>query len=298
MRAPVGQVLTHPGPVTDRWVQIGLAPSHGRPGALFGALSELVAEWRDRRLVDDFFFMNKPPGLRARFQPVPGQTAFVRAALRRLVRSWCTGGLVVDVAPGIYEPEEDRFGGPGPMAHAHRMFTVDAMTWLEFHARQRVTPAWALSLAMLRPVLDAMGVGREREQAIWARVAAAGRLLPPEVRASDTVTAGLASWWRGPGVLPEEETRGLAAVHAARVAPLAAAWATSLADDDFDDAVAWYVVFHWNRAALSFGRQALLTEALSKAPFESPSESPSGASLESPSESLPKALSAGGGDVR
>jgi hypothetical protein len=28
------------------------------------------------------------------------------------------------------------------------------------------------------------------------------------------------------------------------------------------EAAAYYVVFHWNRAKLSFGRQALITEAL------------------------------------
>ena len=267
MSAPVGQVLPHPGQVTDRWVQIGLAPSGGRPGALFGVLSALVREWRDRGLVDDFFFMNKPPGIRVRFRPAPGQAPFVRAALRRLVRTWCAAGLVVDVTPGVYEPEADRFGGPGPMDHAHRMFTVDAMTWLEFHARPRRTPAWALSLAMLRPVLDAMDAGRGREHAIWARVAAAGRLLPPDVTPSAAVTAGLRRWWHLPGALPEEEVRRLAAVHAARVAPLARAWTASLRgtspETGFDEAVAWYVVFHWNRAALSFGRQALLTEALS-----------------------------------
>jgi thiopeptide-type bacteriocin biosynthesis protein len=258
----LGQVLSREH-VTDRWVQVGLAPSAGPPGSLFGELSCLVREWRDRRLVDDFFFMNKPPGVRARFAPAPGEAPFVRAALRRSVRNWCATGLIVDVTPGIYEPEEDRFGGPGPMAHAHRMFTVDALTWLEFHARPRTTPAWAMSLAMLRPVLDAMGVDGMREQAIWARVAAAGRLLPPDVPPADVATAALRSWWLRPGVLPEEETRRFAAVHAALVAPLAAAWSASLREADVAEAVAWYVVFHWNRAALSFGRQALLTEALS-----------------------------------
>jgi thiopeptide-type bacteriocin biosynthesis protein len=262
MRAPVDQVLSHQESGTDRWVQIGLVPTSGRPGALFGELSALVPEWRDRRLVDDFFFMNKPPGVRARFAAAPGLAPFVRATLRKLVRNWCVAGVIVDVAPGVYEPENDRFGGPGPMDHVHRMFTVDAMTWLEFHARPRRTPAWALSLAMLRPVLDAMDVGGDREQATWARVAAAGRLLPPDVTAPAAIRAGLRHRWRRPNALPEEEVRQLAAVHAERVAPLARAWAASLQEPDVHEAVAWYVVFHWNRAALSFGRQALLIDAL------------------------------------
>jgi thiopeptide-type bacteriocin biosynthesis protein len=261
--AMLGQVLSRRALATERWVQIGLAPSNGRPGALFGELSGLLREWRDRNLVDHFFFMNKPPGIRARFAPAPGQAPFVRAALRRRVRAWCAADLVTDVVPGTYEPEEDRFGGPGPMDHVHRMFTVDAMTWLEFHSRPRTTPAWTLSLAMLRPVLDAMGVDSGRERAVWARVAEAGRLLPPGTTAPDSVVAGLRRWWLRPGVLPEEEVQQLATAHAARMAPLAGAWATSLRNTDMAAAIAWYVVFHWNRAALSFGRQALLTEALS-----------------------------------
>jgi thiopeptide-type bacteriocin biosynthesis protein len=262
VHASVGQVLSRSESVTDRWVQIGLAPSNGRPGALFGELTELVRDWRDRELVDHFFFMNKPPGIRARFAPTPGQAPFVRAGLRRLVRNWCTAGLVADVVPGIYRPEDDRFGGPGQMEHVHRMFTEDALTWLEFHTRPRRTPAWALSLAMVRSVFDAMAVDGARERAVWAAVAAAGRRLPPGTSAQDTAVAGLRSWWRGPATLPEEEVQRLAAVHAARVAPLAGAWAASLREPAVAEAVAWYVVFHWNRAALSFGRQALLTEAL------------------------------------
>lgn len=262
MYAPVGQVLPPAEPVTDRWLQIGLAPSNGRPGALFGELTQLVRQWRDGDLVEHFFFMNKPPGIRARFAPLPGQAPFVRAALRRLVRGWCAAGLVADVVPGVYRPEEDRFGGGRAMEHVHRMFTVDATTWLEFHSRPRRTPAWALSLAMVRSVLDAMAVDRERERAVWAGVAAAGRRLPPGEQAQDTVVAGLRSWWRRPGALPEEEVRQLAAGHAARVAPLAGALAGALPDSAVADALAWYVIFHWNRAALSFGRQALLTEAL------------------------------------
>lgn len=259
----LGQILSRRALATDRWVQIGLAPSNGRPGALFGELTGLLREWRDRDVVDQFFFMNKPPGIRVRFAAAPGRAGFVRTVLRERARAWCAAGLVTDVVPGRYEPEEDRFGGPGPMDHAHRMFTVDAMTWLEFHSRARTTPAWTLSLAMLRPVLDAMGVESGLERAVWAHVAEAGRLLPPGTTAPDAVVAGLRRWWVRPGVLPEEEVGQLAAAHAARIAPLAGAWATSLRDTDMAAAIAWYVVFHWNRAALSYGRQALLTAALS-----------------------------------
>lgn len=221
-----------------------------------------MRDWRARRVIEDFFFMNKPPGIRVRFAPAPGHAPFVRAELRRLVGSWCAAGLVNGVEPGVYEPEEDRFGGPGSMDHAHRMFTVDAATWLEFHARPRRTPGWALSFAMLRPLFAAMDVDRGREHAVWTRVAAAGRLVPSGVTRPDAVGDGLRAWWHRPGALSEDDVVELAAAHAGQVAPLAAAWVASLRDTDTDRAVAWYVVFHWNRAGLGFGTQALLTEAL------------------------------------
>ncbi|TDV51904.1 thiopeptide-type bacteriocin biosynthesis protein [Actinophytocola oryzae] len=247
---------------TDSWVQLGLAPSAGRPGELFRELSSVVDQWRDRRLVDDFFFMSKPPGLRVRFRPAPGHEHVVGAALDELARRWSAEGLVDDIVPGAYEPEEHKFGGHGPMRHAHRMFTVDATTWLRFHAGPRRTPAWALSFTMLRHVFDAMGIGGEREHGVWAQVVETGRALPTAVTASDAVKAGLRGWWRRSDVPREDEVRQLAATHATGVASPAADWAASLHDTDRDRAVAWYVVFSWNRAGLSFGRQALLTEAL------------------------------------
>jgi thiopeptide-type bacteriocin biosynthesis protein len=281
MPVPVGEVLPRRlpwehGPAADRWVQVGLAPAERRPHALFGELAGLVRAWRENGVVEDFFFMHKPPGVRARFAPRPGRAPFVRAELRRLVRDWCARDLVAGVEPGVYEPEDHLFGGPAAMDHAHRMFTADAVTWLEYHARPRQAPAWALSLAVLRPVFDAMGLDGRRERDVWARVAAAGRVIPTAVDrtgptgadrtdATGDAADGLRRWWRAPeellAALPED-VRALAARHAGEVAPHAAAWAAALRGADTCQAVAWYVVFDWNRAALTFGKQALLTEAL------------------------------------
>jgi thiopeptide-type bacteriocin biosynthesis protein len=270
MPAPVGDVLPRRmpwehGPAADRWVQVGLAPAEWPPHTLLGELAGLVRDWRERRVVEDFFFMHKPPGLRVRFAPAPGRAPFVRAELRRLVRAWCASGLVRRVEPGVYEPEEDRFGGPAAMDHVHRLFTVDATTWLEFHARPPQAPAWALSLAMLRPVFDGLGLDRSGERDVWTAVAAAGRLVPPGVAEVDAAADGLRHRWRHPqellATLPDD-ARALAVRYAEQVAPLAAAWAGCPRDGDLASAVAWYVVFHWNRGALTFGKQALLTESL------------------------------------
>jgi thiopeptide-type bacteriocin biosynthesis protein len=270
MPAPVGEVLPRRlpwehGPASDRWVQVGLAPAGRHPHALLGELAALVREWRAGRVVEDFFFMHKPPGLRVRFAPAPGYAPAVRAELRRLVRAWCATGLVARVEPGTYEPESHLFGGHAAMDDVHRMFTVDSVAWLDFHTSAPTVPSWALSLAMLHPVFDAMGIAGRREHAVWAGVAGAGRLVPPDAPDTDDAAKGLLRWWRHPeellAALPDH-VRTIADTHAEQVAPLAAAWANTLRDADVSRAVAWYVVFHWNRAALTFGRQALLTEAL------------------------------------
>ena len=254
------------GPAGDRWVQLGLAPGGAPHRELLAELAVLVRDWRDQRIVEDFFFMHKPPGLRVRFAPAPGRAAHVRSELLRRVPVWRSAGLVGAVEPGGYEPEVHRFGGPAAMDHAHRLFTADAVTWLDRHALARPAPAWALSLAMLRPVFDGLGLlGAERD--VWAGVAAAGRLVPPGVErsaADEELRRGLRHRWHHPdellAALPDEDRR-LADRHAAEVAPLAPAWAAA-AGDSLRAAAAWYVVFHWNRAALGFGRQVLLTEAL------------------------------------
>ncbi|MCT2581902.1 thiopeptide-type bacteriocin biosynthesis protein [Actinophytocola gossypii] len=260
------------GPAADRWVQLGLAPGRAPHRELHTELAALVRDWRDRRIVEDFFFMHKPPGLRVRFAPTPGRAAFVRSELNRLVPAWRADGLVGGAEPGTYVPETHRFGGAAAMDHVHRLFTADATTWLDRHALACPAPAWALSLAMLRPVLDGLGLlGAERE--VWAGVAAAGRLVPPDVErtpADEDLRRDLRRRWRHPdellAALPDED-RALAERHAAEVTPLAPAWAAAVIDETGDvralpEAAAWYVVFHWNRATLGFGRQAMLTEAL------------------------------------
>jgi thiopeptide-type bacteriocin biosynthesis protein len=273
MAVPVGDVLFRcppwqHGPAADRWVHVGLAPTEWPPHGLYGELATLTRDWRDRGVIDDFFFMHKPPGLRLRFAPAPGRAPFVRVELRRRVWEWRAGGVVADVRPGAYEPEEDRFGGPVSMDHAHRMFTVDAGTWLEWHRVPRRTPAWALSLALLGPVFAGLGLDERAVRDVWARVAAAGRLVPRGVDRADAAADGLRRWWRDRDDLLASlpaDVRDLATHHAERIAPLAAAWAAAVPGDVLRAAAAWYVVFHWNRAALTFGKQALITEALGTA---------------------------------
>lgn len=275
MALPVSEAFPHclpwhHGPAVDRWVQLGLAVTREQTRPVYPELAELVRGWLAAGVVEDFFFMHKPPGLRVRFAPAPGRASLVRAELRRRTGEWRAAGLLSGVEPGVYEPEEHLFGGPASMDHVHRLFTVDATTWLDFHAARRHAPAWALSLAMLRPVFDGLRIAGWEEQDVWGRVAGAGRRVPAGAERSDAAMAGLRHWWDHPAellaTLPDD-VRAIAERHAVLVAPLARAWGAEYfrgegAVSGPRQAAAYYVVFHWNRGALSFGRQALLTEAL------------------------------------
>jgi thiopeptide-type bacteriocin biosynthesis protein len=262
------------GTVPGRWIQLGLATPAGRPGPLYPELAQAVREWLDGGLLSDFFFMHKPPGLRVRFAPAPGHGPLVRTELDRLVREWQDAGLVAAVQPGVYEPEAQLFGGPESMRHVHRLFTVDATTWLDHHALGTETPAWPLSLLMLRAVFDGLQVVGWEDRDVWARVAAAGRHRPDGVRAVDAGAAHerLRRWWEQPAELAAalpKRVRELADRHADAVRPLLRAWWTDYFSSAHAvlgprQAAAYYVVFHWNRAGLGFGRQVLITESLAR----------------------------------
>lgn len=253
----------------DEWVQVGIATA-GRPP--YAELAPVVREWLADGVVSDFFFMHKPPGLRVRFAVAPGRAPWVRDRLRELTGRWRAAGLVTGARLGVYEPEEQLFGGPVSMRHVHRLFTVDATTWLDFHAAGSGAPAWALSLAMLRPVFAGLHIAGWEQCDTWGRVARAGRELPPGGPVDTGVAdVALRRWWNRPvelaAALPVPARR-LADRHANRVAPLLRDWRRGYFDTE--DAVlgprqacAFYTVFHWNRAALSYGRQVLIAGALS-----------------------------------
>jgi thiopeptide-type bacteriocin biosynthesis protein len=234
-----------------------------------------VHEWLDDGVVSEFFFMHKPPGIRVRLAPAPGRSQQVRAEFGRYTRKWAGEGLITAAQPAVYEPEAHLFGGPAAMPHVHRLFTVDSMTWLAFHALPREAPAWALSLLMLREIFGGLGITGWEQRDVWARVAGTGRRQQPGGTLIDTGTAGsgLRTLWDNTeqlaAMLPAD-VRQLADRHANRVRPLLHRWRTEYFDSEHASlgprqAAAYYVVFHWNRAALSLGRQILITESLAGA---------------------------------
>jgi len=195
----------------------------------------------------------------------PGRATQVRAEVRRLAARWRRRGVVTEAVPGVYEPEAHLFGGPESMRHAHQLFTVDSLTWLRHHSDMGdQTPAWVVSLRMLRAVFDGLQVAGWEDRDVWARVRdiVGGEPGP--------VSAELAGWWDGDEELLARlpgPTRELLADHDRRVAPVLARWqaeyfATDQARVGPREAAAYHIVQHWNRAKLGSARQARILDAL------------------------------------
>jgi thiopeptide-type bacteriocin biosynthesis protein len=245
-----------------RWTQVGLA---GIADGLYPALRDAVEQLLADGEITDFLFTHGSPGIRVRFAAAPGRATQVRAEVRRLAARWRRRGLVAEAVPGVYEPEAHLFGGPESMRHAYQLFTVDSVTWLRHHSDMGDgTPAWVVSLRMLRAVFDGLQVAGWEDRDVWARVRdIVGGVSGP---ASDE----LAGWWAGDQELLArlpEPTRELLELHRRQVTPVLERWraeyfATDLARVGPREAAAYHVVQHWNRAKLGSARQARILDAL------------------------------------
>jgi thiopeptide-type bacteriocin biosynthesis protein len=245
-----------------RWTQVGLA---GIADGLYPALRDAVEQLLADGEITDFLFTHGSPGIRVRFAAAPGRATQVRAEVRRLAARWRRRGLVAEAVPGVYEPEAHLFGGPESMRHAYQLFTVDSVIWLRHHSDiGDGTPAWVVSLRMLRAVFDGLQVAGWEDRDVWARVRdIVGGVTGP---ASDE----LAGWWAGDEELLArlpEPTRELLDLHRRQVTPVLERWraeyfATDLARVGPREAAAYHVVQHWNRAKLGSARQARILDAL------------------------------------
>ncbi|MGV9315391.1 thiopeptide-type bacteriocin biosynthesis protein [Streptomyces sp. NPDC003691] len=256
----------------DRWVQVNLTTTpYPLPPALYGGIAELARELL-RGPADEFFFMHKPPGLRLRFQArqlddVPGLRSEV---LKR-------AGEFGDAVATVYEPEVYLFGGDASMPYVHRLFTADALAWLDCHraaATGQAPAGWRVSLLLLRELLGGLGIVGWEHRGVWGVVRSeTGRALKPGHGDSGRLRAeqGIREWWERPkegalDTLPQE-WRARIAAHGDAVRRAADAWRTGYFEAGQAvrgprRAAAYAVIFHWNRAALPAARQSLLTEAL------------------------------------
>lgn len=262
------------------WVQLGLRPGEAAlRGQMYASVAAVARSLLQAGRVRNVFFMHKEPGLRLRFELGGDDRAAVTEAVRAGLEPAVREGAIASISPGIYEPETRLFGGPRSMEHVHRLFTPDALMWLEFHALAHADPllsgsAWALSFVVLQALLASLRIVEWEDIDVWDRVRSrTGRRLPPgaaELAAFDGLSEELRAAW-------VDHARPYAELPA----PLAALGRTA-ARAIGDEAVLWreryfasegaclgaragaalFVIFHWNRAGLSPMRQALLAESL------------------------------------
>ncbi len=262
------------------WVQVGLHIPQGRSHTeLYRRLACVARELLAQPAVSNFFFMHKPPGLRVRFETTgPGRDGLAQELYERF-SGWQEENLIEQAGPAVYEPEAHLFGGPVSMWSVHRLFTIDSLAWLDYHVLagspgEEPGPAWALSLAMLRALFDGLEIVGWEDLDVWDRVRRkTGRQLGEQAlgngdfaRVADPIRAGWADHQWLLAQLPPQ-VREIAETYRQAVGPETARWrreyfATREAYLGPREAAAYLVIFHWNRAALPFIRQALLTEAL------------------------------------
>jgi thiopeptide-type bacteriocin biosynthesis protein len=254
------------------WIQFGVSFDPGATGELRERLARLASDLLADARISNFFFMHKHPGMRLRFEAAGATRERLAGRLRPLLDGWRSDGVVAGVWPAVYEPEAHLFGGPVSMRSVHRLFTLDSLAWLG----DRGAGSWALSLCLLRPLFTGLGVEGWEDRDVWDRVRwQTHRRLPPAATGLGAFAGaadGLRGAWLAPGQLraqlgPEAGER--LEEYEAAVGPEIERWRA----DYFEtpeayvgprEALAYYIVFHWNRARLPFQRQALLAEALAR----------------------------------
>ncbi|MEU5159483.1 thiopeptide-type bacteriocin biosynthesis protein [Streptomyces sp. NPDC020875] len=269
----------------DSWVQINLPLSgYPVPPPLYGRLADLAREVLAAG-AREFFFMHKPPGLRIRFQTAdPADTPALRAELLARTRALYDRGLLAAPPVGtVYEPESYLFGGDAAMPWVHRLFTADALAWLDCHRAAglpadgpgRPPAGWRISLLLLRELLAGLHIVGWEHRGVWEAVRSdTGRALTPADPADTErrrAEQGIRAWWARPrdealAALPDGWREPLDR-HRAAVRRAADEWRTGYFEAGTAirgprRAAAYAVIFHWNRGALPAGRQCLLTEAL------------------------------------
>ncbi|MFL4492544.1 thiopeptide-type bacteriocin biosynthesis protein [Streptomyces sp. VTCC 41912] len=265
------------------WVQFNLAPAPDGHLPAYDWLGTVARELLDTHRARNFFFMHKEPGLRVRFEAPDGEREPLRAELAQHFAE--RGGWRQPPSGVVYEPEQYLFGGRASMPYVHRLFTHDSLAWLDHHARhpcpEGEATAWRRSLFMLREVFAGLGVVGWEHRGVWDVVREdTGRRLTTAARdghgpgggaAWRRAAEGIREFWTRPGErmlasFPEEQRASLAE-GAVALGEAARRWRTGYFESGAATtgprrAAAYAVVFHWNRARMSFARQCLLAEAL------------------------------------
>lgn len=269
---------------THDWHQLGIHPTgDSEPQSeLYRQIWALAERLLTAGAIDNFFYMNKAPGMRLRFQAsAAGRAGDLRAVLDAEVARWRLDRLIDGIDLGVYEPETRLFGGSRSMPYVHALFTVDSLIWLDYHAGrpsegEEITPPWLMSLALLRTVFAGLDIVGWEDLGVWDHVVAkAGRRLGPaklDLPMYSAVANEIRDVWSHRDQIVERldsAARAIVARHDAALLAAAAQWRSGYFSQPAAcigprAAAAFFVIFHWNRAGLHPTEQALLAESLAE----------------------------------
>jgi thiopeptide-type bacteriocin biosynthesis protein len=170
--------MSSPG-LPARWLQVNVALQRHDGGArtsaraLFGHLARLVADWRQRKILDCFYFMRKAPDVRLRFlgREPEGDLFF---ELHKVLSGLQHDGFVQRFFPSVYEPEVSQFGGPEAMDHIHSHFDADCTAWIALDlldASGRWTvPSTVFELALMNDLFNRTLSCRAEVWDVWCNL--------------------------------------------------------------------------------------------------------------------------------
>ncbi|MDC0772865.1 thiopeptide-type bacteriocin biosynthesis protein [Streptomyces sp. HD] len=263
----------------SRWVERRVYLDGSVPREVYVQLSAVAEELLKAGRARNFFFVHKPPGMRIRFECDPQSRIAVRDALLGMCSQATRDGLVLGHHSAVYEPEYKLFGGAAAMAGVHGMFTADSLVWMDYWGGQRQTPAWALSLRLIRSLFSAMEITDAEDQDVWDRLGCqAGRKFSddePEPSGWPEIAHRIRLMWGNPEHLSSvtSSMNTNCASFEERVSSEWAKWNSEYFRTDPAvvgprEAAAFLIVFHWNRARLPFSWQAGIATALANVVYE------------------------------
>ncbi len=260
------------------WLQLGVSFLDAEQGGRFvasGLLREAVEAWQQEGLVSQFWFMNKPPGLRLRFL-VPGGDPRAEAGVVALLDQACDLGLAVEHEFGLYDAEIHQFGGEAGLAIFHEFSTYDSLGILRFKEHKATGEATidetVLSLLALGDLLAAVAGDPWEQWDVWCELRLTGRLVEDDDELTAALREGLDENRELLESLVFQRDEVLAELHPTEAAIVEdfgrgnLRVAEALARASRDRALGYpprkllpfFIIFHWNRMGLGIGDQVSL----------------------------------------
>lgn len=145
---------------------------------LLAGLFPLVRRLERDDLLEGFFFMRKPPGLRLRFALANAAQHLAEGAIVDFLNGLAGRHAVVSWFPSCYEPETFQFGGPEAIEVVHTHAYADSRAWWQWERRPSdgttMLGATVLSLCVLNDLFSqVLEDDSDEVWDVWCHVAAA-----------------------------------------------------------------------------------------------------------------------------